>query len=97
MIIAENILGGLHHVSGAQDNGRHLRALQPQARGRPFCAPPVPNALNDARGLGRYPMAVMIVGSMIAREPAFELRVAILAPHRIDLLHVRGIDGEFHL
>jgi len=42
-------------------------------------------------------MAVMIVGAMIAREPAFELRVAILAPHLIDLLDVRGVDGEFDL
>jgi hypothetical protein len=47
--------------------------------------------------LGRYPMAVMIIGTMIAREPAFELRVAILAPHGIDLLHVRGIDSELDL
>ena len=42
-------------------------------------------------------MAVMIVGTMIAREPAFELRVAILAPHGIDLLYVRGIDSELDL
>jgi hypothetical protein len=47
--------------------------------------------------LGRYPVAVMVVGAMIAREPAFELRVAILAPHRIDLLHVGGVDGELDL
>ena len=48
----------------------------------------VPNGLSRARGLARYPMAVLIVGSMIAREPAFELGVAILAPHRVNLLHV---------
>lgn len=49
------------------------------------------------RGLGRYPMAIMIVGAMIAGEPAFELGVAILTPHCVDLLHVRGIDGELDL
>ena len=42
-------------------------------------------------------MAVMIVGAMITGEPAFELRMAILAPHGINLLHIRGIDSELDL
>jgi hypothetical protein len=64
---------GLHH--------RYVRVFLRQGPG-------VPDGLNHARGLGRQATAVMIVGAMIAREPAFELRVAILASHRIDLLHV---------